>query len=316
MSRLMPGPIRAMAARAYPWQPWLWDRPFRFLSRRLLVEALNKWVPTLLDTQWALPLDPGLRIVFPLRDVHGHLIFTHGVTEYATAHMLEQLIERDWVCVDVGANRGEYTLTMAKRADLGLTYAFEPVDTLFARLEANVRLNRLPNVVVTNAAVHQYDGRCAFYVNRHNVRTGLSSLSPSTYFAEQGLEEQTVPCVTLDSALSGASRVDLVKIDVEGHEINVLQGTQHILNTFHPVVVFEFGFPLAPVTTEASDYLISCGYNLYCMLYGPQDGAALLRPTDLSPGTLARYHSPYEPINLIAIPPQRLATVAHLLPAE
>ncbi len=316
MSRFMPAPMRAMAARAYPWQPWLWDRPVRFLGRRMLVAALDTWAPALLDEQWVLPLDPGLRIVSPLRDMHGRLIFTHGATEYATAHLLERLVAREWVCVDVGANRGEYTLMLARRADRGATYAFEPVDTLFARLEANVRLNQLSNVVTANVAAHQYDGQCTFYVNRHNVRTGLSSLSPSDYFAEAGLEEQTVPCVRLDSALAGANRVDLVKIDVEGHEIDVLRGARHILDAFSPIVIFEFGSPNAPASPDAADDLVSRGYDLHCVRYDAHEGATLLPLSDLQPETLARYHSPYEPINLVAVPPRRRATVAHLLKAE
>lgn len=309
----LPDWMRARLARAYPWQPWLWDRPFRFLSRRALIALLDKLAPDLLDAQWVLPLDPHLRIVCPLRDMHGRAIFAHGFTEYATARLLERLIDSEWVCVDVGANRGEYTLMLARRADRGRTYAFEPVDTLFPRLRANVRLNRLSNVVTVRAAAHHYDGHCTFYINRHKVRTGLSSLSPSDYFAEEKPEEQTVPCVRLDSALGEAGRVDLVKIDVEGHEIDVLRGATHILDAFSPIVIFEFGSPVAPASTEPADYLVSRGYALYCTRYDARDGATLLQLSDLEPATLARYHSPYEPINLVAVPPRRRATVAHLL---
>jgi len=296
-----PKPVRAFLAQAYPHKPWLWDHPIRFLSRRAILAMLERAAPNSLDAQWVLPLIPDERIVYSLRDIMGRAIFLHGCTEYGTAHLMQKLIEPDWVCVDIGANRGEYTVIMARHASRGHVYAFEPVDPIYERLGANVQLNRLDNVTTAHKAIHRYDGMCSFFVNPYRGNSGLSSLSPSEYYAGEGLEEREVPCVTLDVALESIKKIDLLKIDVEGHEIDVLQGAEHILDSLQPTVIFEFGLPGRFAPTLAADHLVARGYALYGIRYDTKVGATLF-PVDITrPDSTAEIHSPYEPTNLVAI---------------
>jgi FkbM family methyltransferase len=246
------------------------------------------------------------------RNAEARSIFTHGFSEYALAHLLGKMIGRDWICVDVGANQGEYTILTAQHATGGQVYAFEPVELIYDRLQANIRLNGLTNVTVTRSAVHRYDGTCSFYINRNPRRIGLSSLSPTDYFADAGMEEHTVPCVTLDSALSARQRVDLMKIDVEGHELDVLEGARSTLERCVPIIAFEFFTASRPYSTEAANYLVARNYNLYRVDYDPSHGAGLVPVTDLRLEALSSVHSPFEPINLVAVHPQKSDMVAEL----
>lgn len=305
--------LRPLLARWYPEKPWLWDRPWAFISHRLVLMALERWVPALLRAPAVLTLGTGLHIVYPLRDALGRAIFLHGYSEYATAHLLRALIREDWGCVDVGANRGEYTLLMATRAVQGRVLAFEPVPAIHAWLQSHVRSNRLPNVVTVNAAAHHYDGSSTFFINRHQGNSGLSSLSPSLYYADGGLEECAVPCVTLDTALATIDRVDLIKIDVENHELDVLRGASHILATFHPIIIFEFGSVLQPASPEITDHLIELGYALYCVSYHPTAGPILTPVGDLQSATLARFYTRFEAVNLVAVHHARAEAIARLV---
>src|SRR5919202_1259996 len=96
---LTPSVIRSALAQAYPFKPWLWDRPFHFLRRRAVLAVLERFAPTLRDAQWTLTLGSGARIITSPRDAEGRSIFTHGFSEYALAHLLSKMIETDWVCV-------------------------------------------------------------------------------------------------------------------------------------------------------------------------------------------------------------------------
>lgn len=128
------------------------------------------------------------------------------------------------VVFDVGANIGYYTVQFARVAR-GTVHAFEPMSHQFGILRRNVDLNELDNVearrivVSDDAAVHR-----VFFAGADN--TGSSSLEiPSDRFED-------VESIPLDEycEVEGIDRIDVVKIDVEGHELSVLRGMQRLLD--------------------------------------------------------------------------------------
>jgi FkbM family methyltransferase len=155
--------------------------------------------------------------------------------------------ERDAVTiVDVGAHEGEYVKEIDRFFDARTTvHAFEPSPTAFARLRevrpARVRL--LANAlglsdvlgVMTLHGVGQGDS--GSFLHEEGAPLGLlSQLAPS--------EHQTVPVDTLDAyaARTGIARIDLLKLDTEGHEARVLAGASALLDAGRiEAVQFEFG---------------------------------------------------------------------------
>jgi FkbM family methyltransferase len=129
------------------------------------------------------------------------------------------------VIADVGAHIGLYSLALAKRVGpLGRVVAFEPDSSNFIALKEHVELNGLAGrVELRDTAVGATSCRVRF-----NARG--SSVSAISNSAMQSLDrdQTTVKCVTLDDVFLG-SKLDLLKIDVEGYEERVIFGAKDLL---------------------------------------------------------------------------------------
>ncbi|HKD53573.1 MAG TPA: FkbM family methyltransferase [Steroidobacteraceae bacterium] len=143
----------------------------------------------------------------------------------------------DWV-VDVGANVGRHTFHMAQRVGVsGRVLAFEPVSVSFTLLAANVRGAGLRNVTLFNVALSSGPGISAMTVPTYQ-RARLRNYYRA--HLEPG-GEYPVLCLPLD-AIPIPCRVRLVKIDAEGHDLQVLMGMKSLLHRDRPILVVE-GWP-------------------------------------------------------------------------
>jgi FkbM family methyltransferase len=250
------------------------------------------------------PFAAGGRLWCSLLDIKDRVILMHGYSEYEVARLVERLVEADWVCADVGANSGEYTVLFALCAPQGRVYAFEPAGHIYPRLQANVAANRLAHVTTENVAVAAINGNCPFFLDRSAANTGLSSLSRQAWHGGENLEKIQVSCVTLDHYFASADRLDLIKIDVEGHEMDVLRGAEAVLRRLAPLIIFEFGTAGNLPDSEAPDFLQRLGYDLHCIRYDVARGAQLVPCPTLEADVLIRY-APRGPLNLVAVPRPR-----------
>jgi FkbM family methyltransferase len=143
------------------------------------------------------------------------------------------------VVVDVGAHIGRYTLPAALTGSL--VVAIEPDPSNFIALRRNVELNGFRNVVLKNCAVSDRDGsRTLFLAGGPN--RGTSSLDPQWAPGVGGAaipESVEVACDTLDHILLPVSpgRIDWLKIDVEGHEVQVLGGANLTLGKTNKLIL-------------------------------------------------------------------------------
>lgn len=129
--------------------------------------------------------------------------------------------EAGWVVVDVGAAVGAYALRASRLVgEHGLVVAVEPNPANFRILMSHIRINRRRNVIPVNAAFWEDIGKIRMseskHFAQHSVVSGNTQSTPA-------LE---VPSVTFDCLMRklGISRVDFVKMDVEGAEVQVLDG--------------------------------------------------------------------------------------------
>ena len=147
--------------------------------------------------------------------------------ERETTRQFRRLISPGMVVIDVGAHVGYYTLLAAKQVGpTGKVYAFEPEPVNHGLLLRNVELNGYDNVVVVKSAVSDDAGSTTLYL------TGLDNGRHSVYqhnLPENGSVE--VPTTKIDDflELQGWPSVDLIKIDVEGAELDVLAGMERLL---------------------------------------------------------------------------------------
>jgi FkbM family methyltransferase len=176
-----------------------------------------------------------VKIKFFLPNLHDHIqkIIYLNKTFYER-EMLEDIrnrIEPDSVIFDVGANIGNHSIYFAKICS-SRVYSFEPQKSVFAILERNVMLNQLENqILLFNTALGSTSGRGNILVE------DTSNLGSSRVVVENNGDIQID---SLDSLmLDKIDRIDLIKIDVEGMELDVLKGSVEILNKFKPLLYIE-----------------------------------------------------------------------------
>jgi FkbM family methyltransferase len=167
-----------------------------------------------------------------LVSLHAHRFGWMGCAE---KRFLSSVVRDDFIVADVGANQGLYTLWLARVATGGHVYAFEPDPDLFQCLENNVRTNQLQNVSTIQAAASNRSGTLAFTVNglnRGDNRIDAKALPDKS--------AQQVQAVILDEIVSDRC-LDLLKVDVQGFEIEVLLGAQKTFNANQALtILFEF----------------------------------------------------------------------------
>ena len=149
-----------------------------------------------------------------------------------TRHVIRSLVHASSCVVDVGAHLGSMLSEILRLAPDGRHIAIEPMPAMAAGLR-----RRFPQVEVIEAATSDRAGTATFHVDRK--RTGFSSLRQPPGATD--LDEIEVAVITLDEVLADRSRVDFIKIDVEGAELPSLRGAEATLSRHRPPVLFECG---------------------------------------------------------------------------
>jgi len=158
------------------------------------------------------------------------------------------------VIVDVGANIGNHSRYFSEFADR--VVAVEPHPVTFSLLKLNTL--EFPNVEPLNFGLS--DRKCVLHMPRLHLGTAGSSLqvAPSDFAIE---------CVTLDEIIPNKELVDLIKIDVEGHELQVLRGCAETIKRGKPIIVFEqLKAEIMNGTTPSIELLRSFGYRSFLYL--------------------------------------------------
>jgi FkbM family methyltransferase len=160
---------------------------------------------------------------------------------------------------DIGANIGLYTMLASRLVgSSGAVLAFEPEIRNISRLYRHIEINRSQNVSVLAAACSEASGLAAFtagtnFATGHLDTTG-SSGRPSD------LPRKLVPTVTVDNVAERLGAVpDLIKIDVEGTELEVLHGAATILKAKHPQIFLSVHSD--ELRRTCLEYLASFGYT-------------------------------------------------------
>lgn len=172
------------------------------------------------------------------------------------------------VAIDVGAAVGEYSWLLARKARM--VYSFEPYPPHYRILTAF----RLPHLIVEPLALGDHPGRAQLRVPilNHRVASRRATLASANALEDADDTQITdVPVTTLDAYLQAKntpSSVDFIKIDVEGHELAVLQGATETLRLSKPAVLIEIEIRHNPDYAEIFLLLHQWGYRAYCTIDG------------------------------------------------
>lgn len=212
------------------------DRLFR-KWRWSLLRRLRPWRALIL------PFDNDLKIEVRPIDRLARRVVLDGYSERDLAVFLDRFLQRGMVYLDVGAHFGQYVLLAAQRVGPGgAVHAFEATSATFEQLRANVALNGMSWVKINHNAVYSHSGILELKVCRAG-KGEFNSLGAPLRPRHEVVGTEQVAAVSLDAYCEEErlSRVDLIKIDVEGAELHVLRGAQRLLaGADAPVVVCEF----------------------------------------------------------------------------
>ncbi|HEV7862439.1 MAG TPA: FkbM family methyltransferase [Acidimicrobiia bacterium] len=174
----------------------------------------------------------------------GELERSGGLYQRDLAALLRRRLAPDAVVADVGAHIGVVTVLLAGLCPKGHVYAFEPVAENHTHLAANVAANGLENVTVQRAALFDTDGEIALEYD--------AGYPGGSHVGDGGA---AAPSLRLDTwaRVEGLDRLDLVKLDVEGVELAVLDGAGETLRRLRPDLVVECN-PVALPRFGASSY--------------------------------------------------------------
>ena len=138
--------------------------------------------------------------------------------------------------IDVGANYGVYTLSIAKAVGLsGAVWAFEPASSTAAYLEQSIAANNFTQVVLERSAISRACGTAQLTINDNSELNALARDEGS------GNASETVELVTLDDCLKrfGWKQIDFLKIDAEGEESNIIEGGRRFFAELSPLILYE-----------------------------------------------------------------------------
>jgi len=208
-------------------------RPRSWLGLKTVVDVTRR------GCNWRLDLNEGLELAIYL-----------GLYQAIPARLLQQYVRPGSLAIDVGANIGAHCIPMARQVGAkGQVIAIEPTNWAFSRLEANVARNPdlRERLILVQAALTDGDSLTKtdtkFFArwplqgssaNRHPKHLGVLEAADGARF------------VTLDSLLEEyrtAGRINrpvsFVKLDVDGHEVQVLRGSQRVFAQDRPVMLIE-----------------------------------------------------------------------------
>jgi len=175
------------------------------------------------------------------------------------------------VVIDVGAHAGQFSKLFARMAPQGRVYAFEPSAYARSILSRSLAFNSLPHVTVIPMGLSDTE---AELVLRTPIKARGGLGFGIAHFGEDGQDtrdtmDQVVPLTTLDAFADqeALTRLDFLKADVEGWEVNVLKGGQKTLAKFKPALFLEISdVSLARAGARPADIwdlLRPLGYQAY-----------------------------------------------------
>jgi FkbM family methyltransferase len=166
-----------------------------------------------------------------------HSIYFYSLKEPAWDNLFS-ILKKDFVIMDIGANIGFHTLNFARLCNEGHVFAFEPDRISFQMLATNIQQNHFKNVSTFSIALGAHQGKLPFYkmyVNNPGANRILNQ-PPSSHFGEEWVDVNT--CDQLAEQLH-FSKLDLIKIDVEGFELFVLEGASKVIEKYKPILFIE-----------------------------------------------------------------------------
>ncbi|MHC5058884.1 MAG: FkbM family methyltransferase [Planctomycetota bacterium] len=164
-------------------------------------------------------------------------------------NIYSKLLNKDDIVIDIGAYIGTHTIPMSKFSKK--VYAFEANPDIFCCLKKNVECNSIENININNCLISDSKKQLDFYKRLD----GTSRVSNKSVKGEcLSLESDS-----LDNIIGTDEKIKLIKIDVEGHEFNVLEGCKKIIELHRPIIIIEV---FKNKKKQLEEYVTNNNYNM------------------------------------------------------
>ncbi|RAM48612.1 MAG: hypothetical protein C6Y22_26875 [Hapalosiphonaceae cyanobacterium JJU2] len=197
-----------------------------FINSLLASEEFSKSIGFLPANKKLMSEIEGFRFWFNSSDREMGVRMALGSYEPASVELIKKLVKPGMTCIDAGANTGFYTCLMATCG--AFVYAFEPMPSVYDFLEKNIEENNL------NEKVQIHNLACSDS-NKNISGSMVSNMYITTEI--ETTDKVTMKAVALDDIIT--SPVNVIKIDIEGHEPKALQGMQKIISQHKPTIISE-----------------------------------------------------------------------------
>lgn len=176
----------------------------------------------------------GINFELTLNNYNDFLVY-YGIDNQNKGKIYE-LVKEGFHVFDVGTNIGEVILNIAKRANKGIVHGFEPVPYNFNKVSNNISLNSFTNIILNNLALSDKNETLFFDDEEVKGHSGLISMNKNKI-----RNSKEVKAITFDSYVEDNNilRMDFVKIDIEGFELNFLKGAEQSIKKFEPILFME-----------------------------------------------------------------------------
>lgn len=193
-------------------------------------------------------------------------ILSTGTYEDEINKLIKISLNQGDVALDIGGNIGLQSIRMSKSvSEHGKVLAFEPLTHLQEKFNRNVKLNKADNVKLFPYALSNTESEADFHINKSKWNQGTFNISNN----QAGTEIQHVIIKVADNLeeIKALSKLDLVKIDVEGFEYQVLLGLKQTISKHKPRIIFEYDSNYWQTNgqsiSECFDFLSGLNYTLY-----------------------------------------------------
>lgn len=213
----------------------------RLLVTLALNSSVGKWFGKAAPNNYQYPKNTiricernGIKYSLDINDYMQYCIY-FGI-EIEPRDTLYNLVKNGTTVIDVGTNIGETLLNFAKINRDGVNIGFEPVPYLYEKAKNNIALNKFENIELVNKGLSSSEETLSFHEAMENNSGGMFLTR------ENNLEEaRSVQAVRLDDFVDrrGIENISLIKIDVEGFEMEVLKGASETLRRFRPTLFVE-----------------------------------------------------------------------------
>ncbi|MBW7935703.1 MAG: FkbM family methyltransferase [Flavobacteriales bacterium] len=178
--------------------------------------------------------------------------------------LLKLFIKPDAIIMDIGANYGLYTRFMAElTGPKGQVYSFEPIPTMYHVLKNNVSKLKLTQVQIITMAVSNKTGKATMQVPTY--KDGSENFYEASLKHTDGNSGISVETIRLDDKFEHIPSLDFIKIDIEGHEPEALEGAKNTITKHRPVMLIEIndGFAIDSIGRKVKEQMQEWGYTMY-----------------------------------------------------